>query len=81
MGITGSSQYFGNLNWLYKGNEWTISPSSNNSDSAFYVYNYGYLRNNFTYYGNGLRPVLYLKSTVYVTGGTGTFDDPYEIDN
>ena len=24
---------------------------------------------------------LYLKSTVYVTGGTGTFDDPYEIDN
>lgn len=29
---------------------------------------------------NGLRPVLRLKSTVVVTGGTGNYDDPYIID-
>ena len=30
---------------------------------------------------NGLRPVLKLASTVKVTGGTGTYTDPYQISN
>ena len=29
----------------------------------------------------GLRPVISLSSTVYVTGGSGTIDDPYTIGN
>ena len=78
----GSSNYFGNSNWLYKGYEWTISPRRNSTDYAVSVWNLGSLYDSYTTsYGSGLRPVLYLKSTVYVTGGTGTFDDPYEIDN
>ncbi len=77
---TGSSYYFGNSNWLYKGSEWTISAARNSTNVAFNVSSSGIYFNN-TQVGYGLRPVLYLKSTVYVTGGTGTFDDPYEIDN
>lgn len=30
---------------------------------------------------NGVRPVLTLDSSVIVTGGSGTYDDPYTIDN
>ncbi len=76
---TGSSQYYGNQNWLYKGYEWTITPRSNNSSNAFYVSNFGYVNTNDAYYGYGARPTFYLKSSVYVTGGTGTFSDPYTI--
>ena len=32
-------------------------------------------------YPYGLRPVISLSSSVQVTGGTGTFDDPYQISN
>ena len=75
-----SSNYYGNQNWLYKGYEWTITPQSNSSSNAFYVDGNGYVGN----YGNafigyGARPTFYLKSSVYVTGGTGTFSDPYTI--
>ena len=77
---TGSSYYYGNQNWLHKGNEWTITPRSNSSSVAFYVYNYGYVANNgYAYRGYGARPTFYLKSSIYVTGGTGTFSDPYTI--
>ena len=77
---TGSSYYYGNQNWLYKGNEWTITPRSNSSSGAFRVthsgnvYSYGSASN-----GYGARPTFYLKSSIYVTGGTGTFSDPYTI--
>ena len=30
-------------------------------------------------YANGLRPVIRLSSSVYITGGSGTMDDPYTI--
>ena len=77
---TGSSYYFGNQNWLYKGYEWTITPSSSSTTYAFSVDNYGYVYNlNSASYGCGARPTFYLKSSVYVTGGSGTFDDPYTI--
>ena len=77
---TGSRPNFGNSNWLYKGYEWTITPRSNTSNNAFYV-NFGGMSGCRSSDGHGLRPVLYLKSSVYVTGGTGTFEDPYEIGN
>ena len=77
---TGTSSYYGNQNWLYKGYEWTITPRSNSSSYAFSVYIDGYVRNNgYASLGFGARPTFYLKSSVYVTGGTGTFSDPYTI--
>ncbi len=77
---TGSSYYYGNQNWLYKGYEWTITPQSNSSSYAFLVYSNGSVNNyNVASYGNVARPAFYLTSNVYIAGGNGTFDNPYTL--
>ena len=76
---TASSYYYGNQNWLYKGYEWTITPRSDSSSLAFRVNFTGLVAYNNASLGYGARPTFYLKSSVYVTGGTGTFSDPYTI--
>ena len=76
---TGSSSNFINLNWLYKGSEWTITPKGNSGTFAFGVTDAGYVSYYLSYYGDGLRPTFYLKSSVYVTGGNGSFSNPYTI--
>ena len=65
--------------WLYKtGYEWTITPSSSAPNSVFYLVSSGYLGSN-AYSGSSVRPVLYLKSNVYVVDGNGSISDPYII--
>ena len=75
---TQDMDYFGNKNWLYKGYEWTLTPDSSSTDRVWGVDGgvkyYGY-----TNYRYGSRPTFYLKSSVYVTGGNGSFDNPYTI--
>ena len=75
----GSSSNFINLNWLYKGDEWTITPRGNSDIHAFTVCSNGRVANNHSYNGYGLRPTFYLKSSVYTTGGDGSFHNPYTI--
>ena len=75
----GNSYYFGNQNWLYKGAEWLINPISNSQTKSLYVVPYGNVNSSNAYNGYGARPTFYLKSSVYVTGGSGTFDNPYTI--
>ena len=75
----GNSSNFMNSNWLYKGSEWTITPRGNSDTSAFGVSNAGGVNYNYSNVGNGLRPTFYLKSSVYVTGGDGSFSNPYTI--
>ena len=74
-----SSNYYGNQNWLYKGYEWTITPRSDTSSSAFAVNYTGYVSYNSAYLGYGARPTFYLTSSVFITGGNGSFDNPYTI--
>ena len=76
---TASSSYYGNKNWLYKGYEWTITPRANSTNYAFNVDGTGNVLNVYAYRGYGVRPTFYLKSNVNVTGGSGTFDDPYKL--
>ncbi len=76
---TASSYYYGNKNWLYKGMEWTITPQSNSTDSVFNIVDRGIVYNNSTFVAQAIRPTFYLKSNVLVTGGEGTFDDPYTV--
>ena len=71
--------YFGNKNWLYKGDEWLLTPSDSKADFVWYV-NLGSLRNYSAITPNSARPTFYLKSSVYVTGGDGTFANPYIIE-
>ena len=75
-----NSSSCGGKAWLLKyGFEWTNSPYSGNSNVVFYVGSNAWLGSDFTYNGYGVRPVLYLKSNVYVTGGDGSINNPYQL--
>ena len=72
------SNYYGNKNWLYKGSEWIQTPHASVDYYMWYV-STGYISYNSTCNSWGWRPTFYLKSSVYVTGGNGSFDNPYTI--
>ena len=75
-----NSSSCGGKAWLLKyGFEWTNSPYSGNSFSVFHVGADAYLIGSSAHSGCGVRPVLYLKSNVYVTGGDGSINNPYQL--
>ena len=68
-------------NWLFNSaNQWTLSQYTDNDSSVFYVSSYGDMgatgvrENPFN-----IRPTLYLKSNVKITGGSGTSTNPYTL--
>ena len=68
--------------YLYTGqNYWTMSPSyfysSNSRASVFRVNSGGNLDAPYVDNANGVRPVINLKASVQITGGSGTSTDPY----
>ena len=74
-----NSSSCGGKAWLLKyGSEWTNSPNSGYSTYVFNVGANAYLNDNTANNGRGVRPVLYLKSNVYVTGGDGSINNPYQ---
>lgn len=65
-------------NWLFpKGYEWTMTTYS--ASNPVYIVSSGNLSSNFAYSGYAVRPVLYLKSNVYVISGDGSEGNPYKI--
>ena len=57
---------------------WTITHRSSDDYYLFYVNTLGNVSHNPSdYSGNAVFPVLYLKSTVQITGGDGTQSNPY----
>ena len=70
-----------NNDYLYNSSlyQWTITPNSNSSSNSFYVYSSGYIGNNNSSYSNAVFPVLYLKTSVEITGGDGTQSNPYTL--
>ena len=67
-------------NWLRLGEEeWTISRTSENSSKTVAIH--GGLDGDGIQMGHMVRPVLYLKSSVYYVSGSGTYDDPIVIGN
>ena len=78
LGSDGSPQNSSNKNWLMSnGYEWTMSAYS--SSNPLLASSIGYLYGSSASYGFSIRPVLYLKSNVYVVSGTGSKVDPYRI--
>ena len=78
LGSSGSPASYMNKNWLFSnGYEWTMSAYSSSRPLRSDIV--GYLLSNSASNGYAARPVLYLKSNVYVTGGTGSKTDPYTI--
>ena len=66
--------------WMLKnGNEWTVSPDSSNANYVFYVIYYAGVPSSYATYGFGVRPVLYLNSNVYITGGDGSINNPFQV--
>ena len=66
------------VNWMYMGlYEWTLAPRADTSSGAFLVHGDGKVDHgsvNLTAFG--VRPVLYLKSTIGYGGGSGTAAKP-----
>ena len=59
-------------NWLSNSDyQWTLSTVSGNAYSVFNVYSGGNVGTYYAYFTNGVRPALFLKSDVLITGGTG----------
>ena len=57
----------------------TLTPSSMLSSDAFDVGNSGYVGYHIVAISNASRPVLFLTSTVQITGGEGTQSNPYTL--
>lgn len=78
LGDSGSPQSYSNKNWLFSnGFEWTMSAYD--SERPLCVLSSGFLNFSSAADGYSIRPVLYLKSNVYVVSGTGSKVDPYRI--
>ena len=72
---TSSSNGYLNIGYYW----WLLNPYSASSSSVWYVSNYGNGNNFGPSNTRGARPSIYLKSTIQLTGGSGTVDDPYRI--
>ena len=74
---------FSNNNWMYMGmREWTISRIESYGQTAFAVYDAGYISFNDVYDSmseSAVRPSFYLESSVIYVSGTGTQSDPFRI--
>ena len=70
-----------NNNWLTysDGVQWPIVPDSSHSNSVFRIGNDGYIGYYTATNTYVVRPVLYLKSNIIITGGSGTSSDPYTL--
>ena len=67
-----------NNDWLFKSNTmWTISPSPSISDYVFYVNYGGSIEYDYVHRTFNVFPTVYLKSTIKITGGTGSSTDPF----
>ena len=79
LGDDGSPQNSSDKNWLFSnGDEWTMSACDSTIPLA--VRYYGIIHDPDTAgFSYSIRPVLYLKSNVYVVSGNGSKVEPYRI--
>ena len=69
----------GNAWMLKNGNEWTVSPDSSYASGVFTILDRAFVSSSNAIYGYGVRPVLYLNSNVYITGGDGSINNPFQV--
>ena len=76
-----SDGYYDNYSLINNGGfYWFATPYSASTANAFFWRPNGrYVSNNNSSYSYGIRPVIRLAFSVFVTGGTGTSEDPYTI--
>ena len=76
---TQSQNYFGNKNWLYKDYEWTLTPYASGANRVWHV-SLGLASNSSAYIPYVSRPSFYLKSDIKISGGFGTYNNPYILE-
>ena len=77
-----SYSYCKSNDWLYDSStvQWTLTPSSSNSYHVFTVYNSGYVYSNTNATSSyAVRPSVYLKSNIAISGGDGSESNPYTL--
>ncbi len=68
-----------NTNWMYiSGTWWSLSPDADYSYYVWRVYDVGYLDNTIAYNSHGVRPAVYLTSSLSLSG-SGTQSNPFTI--
>ena len=67
-------------NWLSDNiSQYLLAPATGGADRVRYISSEGYVGRTITHNGYGVRPSVYLLSSVKITGGNGTSSDPYEL--
>ena len=70
-------------NWMsdnLRSGEWTISPASDASGNVMMAYGMGVISSaSVNQFPQAISPVIYLKSSVKITGGIGTEGNPYTL--
>ena len=59
--------------------QWTLAPSSGGAGLVFGVFSGGFVHLLDAYTSDGVRPALYLKSSISVDSGTGESSNPYRL--
>ena len=68
-------------NWLYNSDDqWLLSPYSGRRNRVRYVNSNGYVHISSAGSTNSTRLVIYLSSSVKITGGNGTLSSPYDLE-
>ena len=65
--------------WLYDGTLWTLTPGLSYRQNVFFFSNIAKIVQYGARYGYGVRPVLYLDSSVLLYDGDGSLENPYII--
>ena len=65
--------------WLYDGVLWTLTPGLSYRQNVFFFNNIAKMVQYGARYGYGVRPVLYLDSSVLLYDGDGSLENPYII--
>ena len=66
--------------WLWSNHyEWTITPITIQIDANVTLCNLGLINSMYDYQMFDIRPVVYLKSSVKITGGIGSSSSPYTL--
>ena len=70
-----------NNDYLYISYQWLMTPRTSSSDGVFLVNYRAALSSYATNSKNAVRPTAYLKSSVLITSGDGSQDNPYILSN
>ena len=67
-----------NNDWIFNSAyQWTITPHASNSLNVFNLLSAGYVDSNSMHSIRGVRPVVFLKSSIKIVDGDGSSSNPY----